>query len=181
MSNRRFWKTCKLFLFKQYTHTWCAYQRIRNVSFREIKRTYWMEDPIFSYPISSIFQLKIWSITLCNQVVSKAFGLSKWKEGIVKKGIRTIVPEENCSPVRVGASVKVRVSFRVEGQPDNCPGGKLPPGRVRVWVRVSFGIGWQFSSGAIVLEPPKRYIQKSTWTDYYKRKSLYSYSYLVDL
>ena len=61
-------------------------------------------------------------------MVSKAFGLSKRKEGIAKKGIRTIAREENCSPVRVGVSVKVRVSFRVGGQPDNCPGGKLPPG-----------------------------------------------------
>ena len=31
-------------------------------------------------------------------------------------------------PVRVGVWVKVKVGFRVEGQPDNCPGGKLPPG-----------------------------------------------------
>ena len=37
---------------------------------------------------------------------------------------QTIVPEENC-----------------------------PLFRVRVWVRVSFGVGGQFSSGAIVLEP----------------------------
>ena len=28
-----------------------------------------------------------------------------------------------------------------------------PPVRVNVWVRVSFGVGGQFSSGAIVLEP----------------------------
>ena len=41
-------------------------------------------------------------------------------------GIRTIASEENCPPVRVRVWVKVRVSFRVEGE---------------------------FSSGAIVLEP----------------------------
>ena len=41
---------------------------------------------------------------------------------------------DNCSPrkiappVRVGVWVKVRVSFSVDGQPDNCPRGKLPPG-----------------------------------------------------
>ena len=41
-------------------------------------------------------------------------------------------------PVRAGVWVKVRVSFRVRGQPGNCPRGKLPPVRIRVWVRVSF-------------------------------------------
>ena len=35
---------------------------------------------------------------------------------------------DNWPPVRVGVSVKVRVCFRVGGQPDNCPGEKLPPG-----------------------------------------------------
>ena len=38
-------------------------------------------------------------------------------------------PEENCPPLRVGVSVKVRISFRVEGQPENCPGEKLTPGQ----------------------------------------------------
>ena len=42
---------------------------------------------------------------------------------IILLGIRTIAP-----PVRVGVWVKVRVSFSVDGQPDNCPRGKLPPG-----------------------------------------------------
>ena len=37
-------------------------------------------------------------------------------------------PEENCPPVKVGVWVKVRVSFSVGGQPDNCLQGKLPPG-----------------------------------------------------
>ena len=80
--------------------------------------------------------------------------------------------------VRIGVWVKVRVSFRVGGQPDNCSQETLPPGRVRVSFRVGkqpdnypqdccprlglgFGVGlvlWfggQFSSGAIVLEPQK--------------------------
>ena len=60
-------------------------------------------------------------------------------------------PEENCPPIRVGIWIKVRVNFRVGGQPHNCFQGKLV--KVRVWVRVSFGFGGQFSSGAIVLEP----------------------------
>ena len=32
-----------------------------------------------------------------------------------------IPPEENCLPVRVGIWAKVRVSFRVGGQPENLP------------------------------------------------------------
>ena len=61
---------------------------------------------------------------------------------------------DNCPPVRVGVWIKVRVSFRVGGQPDNWPREKLPPEvRVGVWPRVSFGVGGQFSSGPIVLEP----------------------------
>ena len=54
-------------------------------------------------------------------------------------------------PDRVGVWVKVKVTFRVGGQPDNCPRRKLRPVRFRVWVRVNFGVGGQFSSWAIVL------------------------------
>ena len=36
-------------------------------------------------------------------------------------------PDENCPPVRVGVWVKVRVTFRGGGQPDNCSRRKLPP------------------------------------------------------
>ena len=43
--------------------------------------------------------------------------------------------------VRIGVWVKVRVSFRVGGQPDNCSQETLPPVRVRVWCRVSFMVG----------------------------------------
>ena len=43
-------------------------------------------------------------------------------------GIWTIVSRGKLPPVRVGVSVKVRVSFRVGGQPNNCPREKLPPG-----------------------------------------------------
>ena len=60
--------------------------------------------------------------------------------------------EGNCPlpPFRIGVWVKVRVNFRVGGQPDNSPKENCP--LVRVWVRVSFSVGRQFSSGAIVLE-----------------------------
>ena len=34
---------------------------------------------------------------------------------------RQVPPEENCPPVSVGVWVKFRVTFRVGGQPDNCP------------------------------------------------------------
>ena len=37
-------------------------------------------------------------------------------------------PEENSPPVRVGVSVKVKVNFRVGGQPDSFLGEKLTPG-----------------------------------------------------
>ena len=58
-------------------------------------------------------------------------------------------------PVRVGVLVKARVSFRIGGGANR----QLPPEEncpmfgVRVWVRVSSGVGRQFSMGAIVLEP----------------------------
>ena len=44
-----------------------------------------------------------------------------------------------------------------KGYPENCPRRKLPPVRVRVWVRVrvNFWVVEQFSSGSIVLEPPE--------------------------
>ena len=54
-------------------------------------------------------------------------------------------------PVRVGFSVKVRVSFRVGRQPDNSLGEKWPPGQ---GYGLDYFWSWgQFSSGAIVLEP----------------------------
>ena len=54
--------------------------------------------------------------------------------------------------VRVGVLVKVRVNFRVGGQPDNCPGGKIPSLGFGLGLVLGLG-GGQFSSGAIVLEP----------------------------
>ena len=59
-------------------------------------------------------------------------------------GIWIIAPKENYPQVRVEVWVRVRVSFRVRGQPGNCPGGKLLV-RVRVWVRVSFGVEGEIS------------------------------------
>ena len=62
-------------------------------------------------------------------------------------------PEGNCSPVRVGVSVKVRVSFRVGVNQTIAPEENCPLFRVRVWIRISFDVGGQFSLGAIFLEP----------------------------
>ena len=45
-------------------------------------------------------------------------------------------PEENWHPARVGVLVKVSVSFRVRGYPDNCPGRKLLH-----WLGLGFGLG----------------------------------------
>ena len=56
-------------------------------------------------------------------------------------------------PVRVGASVKVRVSFMVGANQTIAPEENCPLFRVRVWVRISFDVGGQFSLGAIFLEP----------------------------
>ena len=62
---------------------------------------------------------------------------------------RQLSLEENYHPVRIGVWVKVRVSFRVGGQPDNCPRGKRP-----TWLGLGFGLGLVLGlGGAIVLEP----------------------------
>ena len=60
---------------------------------------------------------------------------------------------DNCLPVRAGVCVKMRVSFRVAANQAIVPERNCPPIRVRVWLRVSFGVAGQFSTGAIVLEP----------------------------
>ena len=82
-------------------------------------------------------------------------------------------PKENCPPVRVGVLVKVRVSFRVGGNQTIAPEENCLPASVRSWVRVSFGVGGQFSSGAIVLEPLR-------WVLLYRRLFLeYSYVHYI--
>ena len=56
---------------------------------------------------------------------------------------------------RLGLGFESRLGL-VLGLGDNqtiAPEENCPLFRVRVWVRVSFGVGGQFSSGAIVLEP----------------------------
>ena len=56
-------------------------------------------------------------------------------------------PKENWPPVWVGVSVKVKVSFRVRGEPVKCPGGKLPP-----WLGLGFGLGLVLGWEAVFLE-----------------------------
>ena len=89
--------------------------------------------------------------------------------------MRTIPPHPRKISPRLGLGFGSRlgVTFRVGGQPDNCPWGKLSPVSVRGWVRVSFGVEGQFSSEAIVLEPFKlnplcdnktAYLNKIIWS-----------------
>ena len=53
-----------------------------------------------------------------------------------------LLPQKNYPTVRVGVWVKGRVSFRIRGQPDDCPRGRFTPMvRVGVWFRISFGVG----------------------------------------
>ena len=47
---------------------------------------------------------------------------------LVKTVSGQLPPQGKLPLVRVGVSVKVRVSFRVKGQPHNYPRGKLSPG-----------------------------------------------------
>ena len=49
-------------------------------------------------------------------VISKSWMHSFIQIYLCQKGIRTIAPEENCSPVRVSVWVRVRISFRSGGQ-----------------------------------------------------------------
>ena len=62
-----------------------------------------------------------------------------------------LTPEENFSLFRVGLWVNVMVSFRVGGQPNSWPQEKCPLVRVRVCVRISFGIGGNFPRGQFSL------------------------------
>ena len=55
---------------------------------------------------------------------------------VYKKVSGQLPPEKNCPPVTVGIRLKVRVSFRVGWQRDNCPREKLPP-----QLGLGFGIG----------------------------------------
>ena len=52
-------------------------------------------------------------------------------------------------PVRVGVCFKVRVSFRVRGNQAIAAEKDCLPARVRVWLRVSFGVVGQFSPGQL--------------------------------
>ena len=63
--------------------------------------------------------------------------MSNFNERATQNGIRTTAPPgENCPPVRTGVWVKVKVSFRVGGQPGNCSRRKQFP---RLGLR--FGLG----------------------------------------
>ena len=61
-------------------------------------------------------------------------------------------PEENCPPLTVGVWSSLGMVLGFGGNKTIVPEKHWPLVRVKVWVRVSFGVGGQFSSGAIVLE-----------------------------
>ena len=58
-------------------------------------------------------------------------------------------PEENCPLLRIGVWVKFRVSFRVGGNQAIATKRNRPPVRVKVWVKVSFGVGDNFPWGQL--------------------------------
>ena len=63
--------------------------------------------------------------------------------------LRKIVPQ-----LRLGFGRRCGLVLGLEVNQAIGPGGNCPPPvRVRVWLRVSFGVGGHFSSGAIFLEP----------------------------
>ena len=74
-----------------------------------------------------------------------------WKYFIVTYTIISasgqLLPEEKCPPVRVGVWVKVRISFRVGGQPDNYPRWKLLP----PWLGLEFMLGLVLGWGSFFL------------------------------
>ena len=51
--------------------------------------------------------------------------------------------------LRIGVWVKFRVSFRVGGNQAIATKRKRPPVRVKVWVKVSFGVGDNFPWGQL--------------------------------
>ena len=82
------------------------------------------------------FLIKNYIGKLWNHILNKNLSLwthfkikctDKNKRKVDKRVSGQLLPKENCPPVRVGVLVKVRVIFRVGGQPDNCLRRKLPP------------------------------------------------------
>ena len=62
---------------------------------------------------------------------------------------------DNCPPPRLGLVFGSRsgLVLGLGGDKTIAPEENCPPGRVRIWFRVSFGAGGQFFLEAIVLEP----------------------------
>ena len=66
---------------------------------------------------------------------------------------RQLPPEENCPWLGLGFGSTSGLVLGLGGNQTIAPKEYCPPVRVRVWFKVSFGVGRQFSTGAIVLEP----------------------------
>ena len=64
-----------------------------------------------------------------------------------------LTPRKIAPQLGVGFGSKLWLVLWLEGNQTIAPEENCPLVRVRGWVRVSFGVEGQFSSGAIVLEP----------------------------
>ena len=51
---------------------------------------------------------------------------------------------DKCPPVRLGFGSRLELVLELEGNQTTAPVENCTPGRVRVWVRVRFGIGGNF-------------------------------------
>ena len=66
---------------------------------------------------------------------------------------------DNCPPRKIAPRLGLGLGSRsglvlgLDGNETIAPEKNCPEVRVRVWLRVSFGVGGQFSSGTMVLEP----------------------------
>ena len=74
------------------------------------------------------------------------------------KAVKLMYPD-NCPPRKIAPRLGLGFGSRLElvlglgCNQTSAPEENCPPVRVRGWVRVSFGVGRQFSLEAIVLEP----------------------------
>ena len=70
-------------------------------------------------------------------------------------------PRKNASRLGLGFWSRLRLVLRLRGGAGGnqtiVPEENSPSVRVMVWTRLSFAVGWQFSSGTIVLEPCGRF------------------------
>ena len=78
-------------------------------------------------------------------------------ENMLQNGIWAIATRGKFPPRGFGLGFGSRsgLVLGLGGQPYNCSRRTFSPVTARVWLRVSFKVGGQFSSGEIVLKPTK--------------------------